>query len=62
MMELKKKIVSLCNESGLPIEAILFVIKDIYRDAEESFITYKSKKLKEKESEKQDVDREVKSD
>ena len=44
MMELKEKIVALCNESGLHIEQILFVLKDVYRDAEDSYLNYKIKK------------------
>lgn len=36
MLELKNEIVALCNKSGLPLEAILFVIKDIYRDAQDN--------------------------
>jgi hypothetical protein len=34
MEELKQKLVELCNESGLPLEAILFVTKDLWRDVE----------------------------
>lgn len=34
MNELKQKIISLCNESGLPLEALTFVLKDAWRDAE----------------------------
>lgn len=45
MLELKNKIIALCNESGLPLEAIMFVLKDAFRDAELSF------KLSEKDKE-----------
>lgn len=34
MNELRNKILNLCNESGLPLEAIIFIVKDIWRDAE----------------------------
>lgn len=34
MGELKKQIIDLCNESKLPLEAILFVTKDVWRDVE----------------------------
>ena len=34
MEELKQKIINLCNESNLPLEAILFVTKDVWRDVE----------------------------
>ena len=36
MEELKQKIIDLCNSSGLPLEAILFVTKDVWRDVEET--------------------------
>lgn len=49
MEELKNKIVALCNESGLPLEAIYFIIKDIYRDAQESL-----KFMKQQEEQKND--------
>lgn len=39
MNELKNKILNLCNESGLPLEAIIFVVKDIWRDAEATLQT-----------------------
>lgn len=34
MLELEQKIADLCNQSGLPFEAIYFVLKDLWRDAE----------------------------
>jgi hypothetical protein len=34
MEELKQKIIDLCNQSGLPLEAIYFVTKDVWRDVE----------------------------
>lgn len=37
MEELKNKIIALCNQSGLPLEAMVFVLKDAWRDAEESY-------------------------
>jgi hypothetical protein len=36
MEELKQKLLDACNESGLPLEAILFVTKDLYRDVEDT--------------------------
>lgn len=57
MTELKRKIVTLCNESGLPIEAVLFVLRDAYRDAQEAFNVYeiqeKNKKLNNKTEEEE---------
>lgn len=34
MEELKQKLIDLCNQSGLPLEAIYFVTKDVWRDVE----------------------------
>ena len=42
MEELKQKIIDLCNESDLPLEALLFVTKDVWRDVEDTL-----RKLKE---------------
>ena len=42
MEELKQKIINLCNESGLPLEAILFVTKDVWRDVEDTLRSYKA--------------------
>ena len=36
MEELKQKLINLCNESGLPLEAIYFVVKDLFRDVDET--------------------------
>lgn len=40
MEELRLKLISDCNASGLPLEAILFVVRDVYRDAQESYQKY----------------------
>ena len=34
MLELKQKLLDICNQSGLPFDAVYFVIKDLWRDAE----------------------------
>ena len=34
MEELKLKILEICNSSGLPLECIMYVLKDCWRDAE----------------------------
>lgn len=36
MEELKKQIINLCNESNLPLEAVVFVLKDAWRDASDT--------------------------
>lgn len=55
MSELKQKIVDLCNESGLSIEAVVFVLKDAFRDAEDAFIAYQTKKIKIQEEENKEI-------
>jgi hypothetical protein len=50
MEELKNEIIKLCNDSGMPLEAIVFVLKDAWRDAQESFEIYK-KQLEKKKAE-----------
>ena len=42
MEELKQKLINICNESGLPLEAIVFVTKDLWRDAEETYRQFKA--------------------
>ena len=34
MDELKQQILNLCNSSNLPLECIMYVLKDAWRDAE----------------------------
>ena len=34
MEELKQQILDLCNSSDLPLECVVFVLKDAWRDAE----------------------------
>ena len=43
MEELKQKLINLCNESGLSLEAILFVTKDLWRDVEDTIRALKAK-------------------
>lgn len=59
MEELKQQIIDLCNESELPLEAILFVTKDVWRDVEDTLRQMKErqakkKMLQQKEAEKQE--------
>ena len=46
MEELKKKLIEDCNNSGLPLEAILFVTKDLWRDVKDTIDS--AKKAEEK--------------
>ena len=48
MEELKQKLVDICNGSGLPLEAILFVTKDLYRDVEDTLRRARTGLLQEK--------------
>ena len=43
MEELKQKLIEACNESDLPLEAIYFVTKDLWRDAEATLRDLQSK-------------------
>ena len=40
MHELKENLLKICNESGLPLEAIVFVVRDLYRDVNETYKRY----------------------
>lgn len=44
MEELRLKLIEDLNACGLPIEAIVFVVKDVYRDVQEAFRDYQIKK------------------
>lgn len=50
MEELRQKIIALINESGLPLEAIVFIVRDVYRDVDMTFQNYLKE---EKESQKE---------
>ena len=49
MEELKQKIINLCNESGLPLEAIYFITKDVWRDVESTLRAYQKKEKQEED-------------
>ena len=50
MEELRQKIIALINESRLPLEAIVFIVRDVYRDVDMTFQNYLKE---EKESQKE---------
>lgn len=52
MEELKQKLLDCCNESGLPLEAILFVTKDLWRDVEDTLRRAKTGLLQETQEDK----------
>ena len=37
MEELRLNLINAINASGLPIEAVVFVVRDVYRDVNETF-------------------------
>lgn len=41
MEELRLRIIDLCNQSGISVEAMLFVIRDIYRDVQSLYDQYR---------------------
>lgn len=49
MDELKQKLLTVCNESGLPLECIVYVVKDLWRDAEASLQQLKATQPKQEE-------------
>lgn len=53
MLELKQKLLDICNQSGLPFEAIYFVIKDLWRDAEVTMQNAQAKAEADSQQEKQ---------
>ena len=51
MEKLRQEIIKICNESGLPLEAILFVVRDVYRDVEVAFRQFEvQEQLQEKDN------------
>lgn len=50
MEELRLKLIETCNKSGLPLEAVLFVVRDVYRDVNETFETYKKRNKEDEEN------------
>ena len=54
MEELKQKLLKACNESGLPLEAILFVTKDLWRDVEDTLRLAKERQAAAAQEEKEE--------
>ena len=40
MEELKRKLLQVVNESNLPLEAIYYLVKDLYRDVDDTYQRY----------------------
>ena len=51
MEELKQQLIDLCNDSGLSLEAILFVTKDLWRDVEDTI--RRAKEMQEKKEQEE---------
>ena len=52
MEELRINLINAINASGLPIEAVVFVVRDVYRDVNETFqrMSEEAKKASSKEN------------
>jgi len=57
MEELKEKLLKVCNESGLPLEAIVFVTKDLWRDAADTLERLKQQQLAKVSEESKNVEK-----
>lgn len=53
MEELKQQLIDLCNNSGLSLEAILFVTKDLWRDVEDTLRRYEKAQQKQEQEKKE---------
>ena len=62
MEELKQKLINLCNESGLSLEAILFVTRDLMRDVEATLRRYEQQEKQQAEAAAQNENKENESE
>lgn len=57
MEKLRLKLIEDINASGLPLEAIVFVVRDVYRDAQETYQKYQlAQQTQTTEEKKEDTD------
>jgi len=57
MEKLRLKLIEDINASGLPLEAIVFVVRDVYRDAQETYQKYQiAQQSQTTEEKKEDID------
>lgn len=57
MEELRLKLIEDINNSNLPLEAIVFVVRDVYRDAQETYQKYQlAQQSQTTEENKEDID------
>ena len=60
MEELRVNLINAINASGLPIEAVVFVVRDVYRDVNETFrkMTEEAQKASSEENNNNEEDEE----
>ena len=60
MEELRINLINAINTSGLPIEAVVFVVRDVYRDVNETFqrMSEEAKKASSEENNNNEEDEE----
>lgn len=57
MEKLRLKLIEDINASELPLEAIVFVVRDVYRDAQETYQKYQlAQQSQTTEEKKEDID------
>lgn len=57
MEKLRLKLIEDINASGLPLEAIVFVVRDVYRDAQETYQKYQlAQQTQTTEEKKENID------
>ena len=57
MEKLRLKLIEDINASGLPLEAIVFVVRDVYRDAQETYQKHQlAQQSQTTEEKKEDID------
>ena len=54
MEELKRKLLQVVNESNLPLEAIYYLVKDLYRDVDDTYQHYLREAQKQQEEQKEE--------
>ena len=57
MEELKRKLLQVVNESNLPLEAIYYLVKDLYRDVDDTYQRY-LKEFEKQQNSKENEDEE----
>lgn len=58
MEEFRESLIQLINNTQLPPEAMYYIIKDIYRDAQEAYESYLIQRKQQKQSEVEETTKE----